>query len=469
MRLAALCISFALACLVAPAAASAQLFQVEGSFGSDQIDNPTAIATDAAGRVFVTDESSHRVEVFDSASGGNAYLGSFGEDLPDPTGIAIDNRQRIYVADGVRNQVIRYTSWNDKAEVSRVLGDPGTELGQFDDPQHIALSFPPDVYVADRNNVRVQWIASTGLPRAGFGVGDLNPPGFNSPHGIAREARSGALYVSSDEGGGGGVRLYDKRGLFLRTVAVPGSGAADISGPRGLALDRADRLLVADTGHGRVSLFGSATDGNPFLGSVDGLGLPVAVAFAPGAHAYVADAFGKRILRVRYDDADDDGVIDTLDNCPGLSNPAQRDFDRDGIGDDCDDNDDNDALPDAADPCPLSPPGHADANGDGCADPRSRITRPARLAGVASADKLGVARVEVAVARRIGGSRCRWYGGAVTRSCATPRRWLRARGTRSWHAPVRVRARGSYVVLSRAVQRGGLVERAPARASFRLR
>lgn len=471
MRLAALWALSALTCLFAPAAASAQLFRVEATFGPEEISNPTSIATDAAGRVFVTDDRSHRIEVFDSASGDNAYLGSFGQDqdLPEPAGIAIDNRQRIYVSDAVRNQVIRYTSFNDMAEVSRVLGDPGTELGQFDDPRHIALSFPPDVYVADRKNVRVQWIASTGLPRAGFGVGDLNQPGFNSPHGIAREGRSGALYVSSDEAGAGGVRLYDKRGLLLRIVLGPGSAPADVSGPHGLALDRANRLAVADTGHGRVSLLGSATDGNPFLGSLDGVGLPVAVAFAPGALMYVADAFGKRILRVRYDDGDVDGVIDALDSCQGLANPDQRDFDRDGSGDACDDNDDNDALADVADPCPLSPRGGVDRNADGCADPASRITRPSRVAGVASADRLGVARVEVAVARRVG-LRCLWHGSARLGSCSSPPRWTRARGTRSWTAPaLRMRARGSYVVLCRAVQRGGLVQRVPARARFTLR
>jgi hypothetical protein len=35
-------------------------------------------------------------------------------------------------------------------------------------------------------------------------------------------------------------------------------------------------------------------------------------------------------------DADGDGVIDALDNCPGVSNPVQLDTDFDSHGDDCD-------------------------------------------------------------------------------------------------------------------------------------
>jgi DNA-binding beta-propeller fold protein YncE len=476
-------LAVALAALAfAPAAAGAALFEVEGSFGSGVIGNPTAIAIDAAGRVYVTDTEMHRVHVFDSRTGGNEYLGAFGQDdnLPEPSGIAVDNRQRIYVVDAIRAQILRYTSFNDEAEVSRVLGEPGTEVGQFADPRQVALNSRADVFVADRQNVRVQTMASTGLPRAAFGVGDLNPPGFNSPHGVAREASTGNLYVSSDEPGAGGVRAYDKRGLLLRSVAGSGSGAADVSGPSGLAIDRASRVAVADSGHARVAVYDSYTAGNGFLGSLEGMGVPVALEFAPGAVLYVADAAGKRILRVRYDDADADAVIDARDNCGGLANPGQQDVERDGIGDACDGDDDNDAIADGQDQCPRSV-GGTDSTGDGCRDPVSRIVSPAArgysrarpptlIAGSARGDTLGLARVEVAVARRVGAGRCRWYrpGGSFGRATACDRpSWLRARGTRSWSRRVQIRARGSYLIVSRAVQRGGVVEAPLARANTR--
>src|SRR5690242_6712856 len=108
----------ACAMLALPATASAQMFTLQGSFGSDQVTQPTAIATDSAGRLFVLDAARHHVAVFDNAESGNAYLGSFADDanLQDPTGIAIDNRNRIWVADAARNQIIRFDTFNDGAE-----------------------------------------------------------------------------------------------------------------------------------------------------------------------------------------------------------------------------------------------------------------------------------------------------------------------------------------------------------------
>jgi hypothetical protein len=100
----------------------------------------------------------------------------------------------------------------------------------------------------------------------------------------------------------------------------------------------------------------------------------------------------------------------------------------------------------------------------------SRVTfrrAPFVVGGIASADRLGVARVEVAVGRRLGGGRCAWYRGAP-RSCSSPR-FVRARGTTSWTLRLPLRTRGSYVVVSRAVQRGGLVERRPKARTLRLR
>lgn len=81
-------------------------------------------------------------------------------------------------------------------------------------------------------------------------------------------------------------------------------------------------------------------------------------------------------------DADFDGRGDACDNCPAVVNPTQADADGDGIGDACDPDNDNDNIPDNAGPpcafgntigcsdnCPgVSNPTQADADGDGRGD-----------------------------------------------------------------------------------------------------
>ena len=49
--------------------------------------------------------------------------------------------------------------------------------------------------------------------------------------------------------------------------------------------------------------------------------------------------------------SDGDGHQDSNDNCPAVINSSQLDTDRDGLGAECDDDDDTDGIPD------LLPPG----------------------------------------------------------------------------------------------------------------
>ncbi|HKQ47863.1 MAG TPA: thrombospondin type 3 repeat-containing protein [Phycisphaerae bacterium] len=68
-------------------------------------------------------------------------------------------------------------------------------------------------------------------------------------------------------------------------------------------------------------------------------------------------------------DIDGDGIRDSQDNCPTVSNPDQADCDQDGVGDACSADPDNDGVPNACDNCPsIANPDQTDSDGDGIGD-----------------------------------------------------------------------------------------------------
>lgn len=88
----------------------------------------------------------------------------------------------------------------------------------------------------------------------------------------------------------------------------------------------------------------------------------------PGGLAIDGEVEDYRILILERD-SDNDGYVDSMDNCVQTANPDQLDLDGDGQGDLCDDDVDGDSQPNATDNCPLAAnPDQLDLDADGTGD-----------------------------------------------------------------------------------------------------
>ena len=124
--------------------------------------------------------------------------------------------------------------------------------------------------------------------------------------------------------------------------------------------------MLCDTSTGACALAECFTDGDCSLGSVC------------TAARCVVD-----VEADRDKDGVPDGTVDApRDNCPDVANTDQQNNDGDRLGDACDDDDDNDALPDPLDNCPLTAnPSQADANGDGVGNACDAAVRGTTIVG----------------------------------------------------------------------------------------
>src|SRR3954471_7697275 len=129
------------AMLAMPAAASADLFAADSSFGSGvqpsgKFTQVGGVATDNAGRVYVADTGSGHIEVFDSGESGNTFLRTTGDGvLQQPVDVEVDLRNRIFVTDQARDKVVEFDTLNSGAAFMREWGGSGTELNSMSAPR----------------------------------------------------------------------------------------------------------------------------------------------------------------------------------------------------------------------------------------------------------------------------------------------------------------------------------------------
>lgn len=179
-----------------------------------------------------------------------------------PLGVAADAAGNLYVADSYNFTIRKITRSGVVTTLAGSAGASGTADGtgasaRFTFPQNVTVDAAGNVYVVDSNAIRKITPAGAVTTLAGVPGTKGNADGsgsnarFNQPWGIAVDA-AGNLYVTDTENYL--VRKVTQAGV-VSTLAgtrgmrgnADGSGtAATFIGPRGIAIDAANNLYVAD-------------------------------------------------------------------------------------------------------------------------------------------------------------------------------------------------------------------------------
>lgn len=147
-----------------------QVYGTDGRFirawGDDSIETAHHIKIDQQGNVWIADIGLHVVRQFSPGGELLKTLGTPGEagadetHLNKPTDMAITPGGDVFVSDGYRNN--RVVHFDASGEFVKAWGSLGVGPEQFSLPHAIAVDSKGRLYVADRNNVRVQVYSQAG-------------------------------------------------------------------------------------------------------------------------------------------------------------------------------------------------------------------------------------------------------------------------------------------------------------------
>jgi uncharacterized protein (TIGR03437 family) len=252
-----------------------------GPATSAQLNNPSGVAVDSAGNLYIADQSNNRIRKVSNGVittvAGNGTLGYGGDggpatsaQLTNPYGVAVDAAGNLYIADfgssrirKVSNGVITTVAGNGTQDFS---GDNGPATSaQLDAPRGVAVDSAGNLYIVDYSNHRIRKV-SNGIITTVAGNGT---PGFSGDNGPATSAQ---LYYPSGIAvdSAGSLYIGDSNNNRIRKVSngvittVAGNGAPGFSGDNGpaissqlnfpcnVAVDSAGNLYIDDDYNYRV-------------------------------------------------------------------------------------------------------------------------------------------------------------------------------------------------------------------------
>jgi streptogramin lyase len=213
----------------------------------DPSDRPLAIATDAAGNAYVSDNNNDAVLKYNRAG---ALVATWTNVVGAPGGIAVDSAGNVFVVDGDADDIVE-------------LNSAGATVGQFGDnavgtPSGLAVDAAGNVYVTDLDGDQIHKFSPTGTALATIGAGFGTATGqFDLPAYDAID--SGGNIFATDENNHR-IQEFTPTGTFLNTWGTGGAEDGNFTNPLGIAVDVAGNVYVADEGDARIEKFFTGLD-----------------------------------------------------------------------------------------------------------------------------------------------------------------------------------------------------------------
>jgi sugar lactone lactonase YvrE len=265
---------------------------IVGHDGGAELSEPSGLAVDAFGRIYVSDAGLHRLQRYSPNGtwlGGAGTLGSDPGQLNRPGSVVLLGALRVALLDRGNLRVVTYDLFGKLEGTLIDLGDEQLvdEVGRID-PIALAADRGGAVVVLDQDRGRLLAFDFAGKYLRTIGGFGARPGSFRGLCGVAFAPNGELITV---ERAGARVQRLDAGGRVVTTWAFrasPGRAAFAI------AVDDSSRIAIADEISGRLTLFDSS---GRTLARLDGLASPRALAFAPGGALLVAEAGAGRVRR----------------------------------------------------------------------------------------------------------------------------------------------------------------------------
>ena len=253
-----------------------------GPAASAELYSPGGVVADSAGNLYIGDTNNNRIRkvsngVITTVAGDGTY-GFSGDNGPAtsaelhaPWGVAVDSASNLYISDFLNSRIRKVSN----GVITTVAGNgangfrngPATSAELYY-PLGVAVDSAGNLYIADTNNNRVRKVSNGAITTvAGNGdccsyIGDNGPATsaeLSSPRGVAVDS-AGNLYIADT----GNSRIRKVSDGVITTVAGNGTGgfsgddgpatSAQLNGPEDVAVDSAGNLYIADLGNNRIRI-----------------------------------------------------------------------------------------------------------------------------------------------------------------------------------------------------------------------